>query len=83
MENPKVLAYRYSNELAGTEMKQQQVELLDSKPNENGRIICTVKTNDGIVCNAIFNPFTCCYYADDVYGVIEDYKPRKVSDTEM
>ena len=26
----------------------------------------------GVKCTAIYNPFTCCYYADDVYGVIDD-----------
>ena len=25
----------------------------------------------GVKCTAIFNCFTCCYYADDVYGRIE------------
>lgn len=80
MENPKVLAYRYSNELAGTEMKLQEVELLDSKA-ENGQTIYIVKTQDGINCTAIFNPFVCCYYADDVYGVVENYRPKR--DMEM
>lgn len=81
MENPKVLAFRYSNEIARTEMKLQEVELLDSKTDENGSTVYTVKTNDGIVCRAIFNPFNCCYYADDVYGVMENYKPNR--DMEM
>ena len=41
-------------------------------------IIARVDYNDyiveyhGIRCHAIFNPFVCAYYADDVYGVIED-----------
>lgn len=26
----------------------------------------------GKTCTAIFNPFTCCYYVDDIDGVIED-----------
>ena len=30
-----------------------------------------VKTPEGIVCHAIFNPFVCLYYADDVYRVEE------------
>ena len=25
----------------------------------------------GVKCTAIFNGFNCCYYADDVYGRIE------------
>ena len=30
---------------------------------------------DGVIteCTAIFNPFTCLYYADDLYGVIDTY----------
>lgn len=80
MENPKVFAYRYSNELAGTEMKQQEVELLESK-TENNTTTYIVKTRDGIYCTAIFNPFSCCYYADDVYGVVENYRPKR--DMEM
>lgn len=31
MENPKVYAYLYSNEIAGTEMKRQEVEIIGSK----------------------------------------------------
>ena len=26
---------------------------------------------NGVKCTAIFNPFTCYYYVDDVYGVVE------------
>lgn len=28
-----------------------------------------VRTPAGITCHAIFNPFVCLYYADDVYRV--------------
>lgn len=82
MANPKVSAYCYSNELAGTEMKQQEVELIDSR-TENGVTTYFVKTNEGIVCKAIFNVFTCCYYADDVYGVVNRDKLPTKSDMEM
>lgn len=30
-----------------------------------------VKTEDGIVCHAIFNIFTGLYYADDLYAKVE------------
>lgn len=30
-----------------------------------------VKTEDGVICTAIYNIFTDLYYADDKYGVIE------------
>ena len=26
----------------------------------------------GVKCTAIYNPFMCCYYADDIYGVVDD-----------
>ena len=25
----------------------------------------------GIRCTAIYNPSVCCYYADDIYGIIK------------
>lgn len=28
----------------------------------------------GTRCTAIFNPFTCLYYVDDVYGIVGDGK---------
>lgn len=33
----------------------------------------TYKVNyGGVICTAIFNPFTNCYYADDIYGIIKE-----------
>ncbi len=29
----------------------------------------------GVKCHALFNPFVCEYYVDDVYGIIEDDCP--------
>ena len=26
----------------------------------------------GVICTAIFNGFNCCYYVDDIYGIIQD-----------
>ena len=26
----------------------------------------------GVKCTAVFNPFTCQFYADDIYGVIKE-----------
>lgn len=31
-----------------------------------------VRTDSGVLCTAIFNPFTNLYYADDLYGKIEE-----------
>ena len=33
-----------------------------------------VKTKEGVYCTAIFNVFTGLYYANDLYGVLKDYK---------
>ena len=30
---------------------------------------------NGVKCHAVFNPFVCKYYADDVYGIIDDDCP--------
>ena len=31
-----------------------------------------VRTEDGVACHAIFNPFVGCYYADDKYAVVKE-----------
>lgn len=80
MQKTKVMAYRYSNELAGTERKLQEVELLDSKVEDDSTTYL-VKTREGIVCTAIWNPFTCCFYADDVNGILK--KQQSDSDINM
>ena len=40
-----------------------------------------VLTKDGVMCSAIFNIFTRLYYADDLYGVIEDQTKDQAKDT--
>ena len=47
---------------------KQEVEVLQQMPD--GSYI--VRTPTGVKCTAIFNIFTGCYFADDVYGVIDD-----------
>ena len=32
-----------------------------------------VRTPAGVKCTAIYNVFTGCYFADDVYGVLDDW----------
>lgn len=80
MENPKVLAYRHSQEENGRRVWQDEVEVIDSQ-TENGVTTYIVKTKEGIVCTAIYNILTGCYYASDIYGVIENYRLK--SDMEM
>ena len=36
----------------------------------NGNAI--VRTPNGVVCTAIFNYFVCKWFADDLYGIVED-----------
>lgn len=45
----------------------QDVEIIQYKNLNN----VTVKTQSGIVCHAIDNPFSGLIYADDIYGIIE------------
>lgn len=49
--------------------KREEVELLEKRNFSNGGQYL-VRTNDGVLCTAIFNPYVCLYYADDLYGVI-------------
>ena len=80
--NNKVLAYRHSQEVDGRRIKQEEVEILDGRMEE-GVTTYIVRTQDGIVCTAIFNIFTGTYYADDIYGVIANGAYRKKEDMEM
>ncbi len=80
--NNKVLAYRHSQEVDGRRIKQEEVEILDGRMEE-GITTYIVRTQDGIVCTAIFNIFTGTYYADDIYGVIDNNAYRKKEDMEM
>ncbi len=80
--NNKVLAYRHSQEVDGRRIRQEEVEILDGRMEE-GVTIYIVRTQDGIVCTAIFNIFTGTYYADDIYGVIDNSAYRKKEDMEM
>lgn len=46
----------------------KEVTLIE-KTDDNKYI---VRTDSGVLCTAIFNPFTNFYYADDLYGKIEE-----------
>lgn len=46
----------------------QAVTLIE-KTGDNKYI---VRTDSGCLCTAIFNPFVSLYYADDLYGRIEE-----------
>lgn len=72
MENQKVLAYRHSQEENGRRVRQDEVEIIDKRYKDS---ITTylVKAKEGTVCTAIFNSLTGCYYADDLYGIVENY----------
>lgn len=47
----------------------EEVTLIEITPLGND-FVCITK--DGVKCTAIYNCFTGLYYADDLYGVIED-----------
>lgn len=46
----------------------KEVTLIE-KTDDNKYIVITDR---GVLCTAIFNPFTNFYYADDLYGKIEE-----------
>lgn len=37
-----------------------------------GRQTTYIVNYGGVKCTAVFNPFTCTYYADDLYGIIKE-----------
>lgn len=48
----------------------KEVTLIE-KTDDNKYI---VRTDSGVLCTAIFNPFTNLYYADDLYGKLRRTK---------
>ena len=67
--NIMALAFLHSTDMDGTHTApKQEVEILEQLPD--GSYI--VRTPAGVKCTAIFNIFTGCYFADDVYGVLDD-----------
>ena len=47
-----------------------EITVLDARMN--GRQTTYIVEYSGAKCTAIFNPFTCEYYADDIYGIIKE-----------
>jgi hypothetical protein len=60
-------AYAHINSLHGQKDKITILEKID-----NPRQPYYIVEYNGKKCTAIFNPFVCEYYADDLYGVIEE-----------
>ncbi|GHV13433.1 hypothetical protein FACS1894219_08220 [Clostridia bacterium] len=46
---------------------QDEVTVLHEKNNND-----VIAEYEGKRCTAIFNPFVCMYYVDDIYGVLTD-----------
>lgn len=46
---------------------QDEVIILHEKDNND-----VVAEYKGKRCTAIFNPFVCLYYVDDIYGILQD-----------
>ncbi len=49
-----------------------EITVLEERQKGNQKYYI-VKYKD-ILCTAIFNGFTCSYYADDIYGIIKEEK---------
>jgi hypothetical protein len=48
-------------------IETDEVEILEELPNNQYRA-----NYHGVICTAIFNGFNCCYYVDDLYGIIKE-----------
>lgn len=47
-----------------------EITVLEEKelyPGQSGYIV----DYNGVICTAIFNPFSCGFYADDIYGRVK------------
>ncbi len=62
-------AYIHSlNQEKITSTEKGEITVLDEIGNNRYK----VKINSsGVICAAIFNPFNCCYYADDIYEILK------------
>ena len=57
------------------EAELQPIEILE-EVGDNDYIVLTPA---GVKCHALFNPFTCYFFADDVYRVVTDEKGEQNS----
>lgn len=66
-----VRAYIYSlNKGKSQSTETDEVTILGEKTDGTQKLY--IVDYKGIKCSAIFNWFSCAYYADDVYGVIKE-----------
>lgn len=75
----KVWAYRHSQEIDGQRKQKEEVSIINSQ-TENGVTTYLVRTQDGIECTAIYNIFADCFFADDVYGIVNAPAPSESQD---
>ena len=47
-----------------------EITVLDKK--EDGRQTIYIVDYRGVKCSAVYNPFNCTYYADDIYGIVKE-----------
>ena len=67
-------AMLHSRDKDGTHRaKLADVEIL----REAGSNDFIVRTPEGILCHALFNPFTGYYFADDISGIVTDSKEEQ------
>lgn len=52
--------------------QREEVEILGKRYSGWDGTEYIVLTKDGVKCTAIFNPFVGIYYADDIYGRVEE-----------
>lgn len=47
-----------------------EITVLNKKKDGNQTIY--IVDYCGVKCSAVFNPFSCTYYADDIYGIVKE-----------
>lgn len=62
--------YKIKARIHSLDGKEAEVTVI-GETHDNAQTIYIVEYG-GVKCTAIFNIFTNCYYADDVYGRIEE-----------
>ena len=58
--------------MVNSKEQREEVEIIGTRYKGWDGTEYIVLTKGGVKCTAIFNPFVGIYYADDIYGVINE-----------
>lgn len=71
MERITLTPYTEQAHINSLEGKTDEITILEKVVGDARGTYYIVKYKD-VKCTAVFNPFVCAFYADDVYGVIKE-----------